>query len=127
MIYGIRESIKIPWKYLFPEIKIPNVFLSENDWKYCSSRQIICQTRMHPSRMRTIRCSGRLGVSALGGVWPGVGCLSREYLPRGVSAWGCSPVDKILDTRSHYLSATTVADGNRAPFGLAPLSGCHAY
>ena len=35
---------------------------------------------MHSSRMRTIRCSGRLrGV-----------CLGR-CLPRGVSAWGCLP------------------------------------
>ena len=40
---------------------------------------------MHSSRMCTVRCSGRLGC---GGV------------PRGVSAWGCTPplVDRMTDT-----------------------------
>ena len=54
--------------------------------------------------MRTVRCSGRLGMG--GGV-----CLG------GVSARGVytpHTVDRILDTHlwKHYLSTTTVADGN---------------
>ena len=50
-------------------------------------------TRMHSSRMRTVRCNGRLrrGVSAwrcaYGGVCLGGVCLVGGYLPRGVSAW----------------------------------------
>ena len=43
-----------------------------------------------------------------------------EYLPRGVcvcpsACWDTPPVDSILDTRlwKHYLSSTTVADGNK--------------
>ena len=46
------------------------------------------KTRMHSSRMRTVRCSGRLGGGGAG-VCPG-GCLTRGgvsdqegYLPRG--------------------------------------------
>ena len=56
---------------------------------------IICLTRIHSSRMRTIRCSGRL----IGGVcW-------------GVSAQGgVPPVDRIRLWK-HYLSATLFADG----------------
>ena len=41
---------------------------------------------MHSSRMRTVRCSGRLG--------RGVGCLPRGCLPKGVlgvSVEGCLP------------------------------------
>ena len=62
-------------------------------------------TRMHSSRMHTVRCSGHprgcvcLGVSAHGGCLPR-GCLPRGVsaqggvcpggcLPRGVSAWEC--------------------------------------
>ena len=63
-------------------------------------------TRMHSSRMRTVRCSGRF----VGG---------RGGLPRGVCPRGwCSTVDRILDTClwKHYLSATTVADGNKNEF-----------
>ena len=69
--------------------------------------QILCMwglARMH-SRMRTIRCSSHLpgGVSAQG-VCVCLGGVSAQgggvCLPRGVSAWGCtpSPVDRILDT-----------------------------
>ena len=46
------------------------------------------KTRMHSSRMRTVRCSSHLGegVSAEGG------CLPRGCLPRRVSVWvGCLP------------------------------------
>ena len=54
-------------------------------------------TRMHSSRMRTVRCSGRL----IGGCLPGGGGV---HLPS---------VDRILDTHlwKHYLSATSYADG----------------
>ena len=105
-----------------------------------SSISIINRTRMHSSRMRTVRCSSRR--------WGGVElcpsacwdtCLG-VYAPvhAGIPAWGVSipvhagipaqgvsaPVhagihipsamDRILDRRlwKHYLSATTVADGN---------------
>ena len=56
---------------------------------------------MHSSRMRTVRFSGCLGEgSAGGGVCLGGVCLGVVY--------------RIVDTRlwKHYLSATTVADGN---------------
>ena len=40
-------------------------------------------TRMHSSRMRTVRrCSGRLGGACLPGGGGGL-CLSEGYLPRG--------------------------------------------
>ena len=54
--------------------------------------------------MRAVRCSGYLGV---GGVYPG-GCLPRGCTPP-------CPVDRIIDTplSKHYLSATTLADGNK--------------
>ena len=57
---------------------------------------------MHSSRMRTVRCSGRLLLGAGGGG----GCL-----PRGVYIT-TPPVDRILDTRllKHYLSITTYSD-----------------
>ena len=56
--------------------------------------------------MRTVRCSGHGG-----GVSAHPGCLPREGVSRGVHR---PPVDRILDARlwKHYLSATTVADGN---------------
>ena len=105
-------------------------------------------TRMHSSRMRTVRGSSRL----LGGVCPEMsawevsagGCLPRGeggVYPgvRGVSVWGgclpggvcipaCteadnpSPVDRILDTRlwKYYLSATSFADGKN--YLAAPVS-----
>ena len=51
---------------------------------------------MHSSRMRTVRCSGRLGGCLSGGYLPrGGGCLPRGCLSRGyvclgsVSAGGC--------------------------------------
>ena len=64
------------------------------------------KTRMHSSRMRTVRCSGRLlGVSAqggvcLGGVYPGVS--ARPPTPRTESQTGV----KTLPCRNY------VADGN---------------
>ena len=80
-------------------------FLYLSQWtRPCTSRVLERQTRMHSSRMPTVRCSGHLW-----GVCPGV-CLP----------WGCTPppppVDRILDTRlwKHYLPATTVADGKNS-------------
>ena len=46
-----------------------------------SSRLQLCETRMHSSRMRTVRCSGHRG---WGGLPMGGVCL-------GGSAWGCLP------------------------------------
>ena len=70
--------------------------------------------------MRTIRCSGCLrggGLSAYGGVCPGVGCLPRGVSAwgwvcaggvcpggiclAGVTAWGCLPGDVCLRGRCH--------------------------
>ena len=63
------------------------------------------QTRMHSSRMLTVRCSSRLpggggvsaqgmsaygGVRPCGGVCPGEGLSRGRVLPRGVSAKGVS-------------------------------------
>ena len=48
-------------------------------------RKNVPQTRMQSSRMRTVRCSGRLlGAGCQGGCVPG-------GVPRAVSAWGCLP------------------------------------
>ena len=45
----------------------------------------IIQTRMHSSRMRTVRCSCRRGLGGLGGV-------SKHALGRGgICPWGCLP------------------------------------
>ena len=76
------------------------------------------KTRMHSSRMRTVRCSGHVGERGvyLRGCLPGGGvCRGEGGSVQG--RWGVylpSPVDRILDTRlcKHYLSTTTVADGN---------------
>ena len=86
---------------------------------------------MHSSMIRTVRFSGRLqGVSARGvwclpggcGVCPGVWCPPRWGVCPGRRCGVClggvlhlRPMDRILDTRlwKHYLSATTVADGNK--------------
>ena len=100
------------------------------------------KTRMHSNRMRTIRCSGRLGgvclprgVSAQGvclpwgsicpGGWgvclEGGGCLPGRCLPeRCVCSGGCLsggvhlPLwgDFLTRLRKHYLSAISFADGN---------------
>ena len=58
------------------------------------------KTRMHSSRMCTVRCSGRRGggclpggVSVQGGL-PGRGCLPEGSLPRGVSVQGRSCLSK---------------------------------
>ena len=67
------------------------------------------RTRMHSSRMRTIPSSGHLG-----DVCPG-GCLARG----GMSAWGSVHLPLGQNDRclwKHYLSATTVADGNKKAF-----------
>ena len=51
----------------------------------------ISPTRIHSSRMRTVRCSSHPGrggrVSAQGGVYPGGVSPVGRCLPRGVSAW----------------------------------------
>ena len=93
-------------------------------------------TRMHSSRMRTVRCSGRQGCVCIpactvqGGVCPGcvsdkggvLGGVSHHALGQG----GVTPppVDRILDTRlwKHYLSATIVADGNYAKLSFPAQS-----
>ena len=58
-----------------------------------STDRNINRTRMHSSRMPTVRCSGRLlgkGVSASGGVWVSAHGVSAwgVFAHRGVSAWG---------------------------------------
>ena len=88
---------------------------------------------MHSSRMRTIRCSGRLGwrfacrgvCLGEGSVCPKVGpaqggvCLGvytpwtqRQTHPRLRGRHTPAPVDRIIDTSlwKHYLSGTTVSD-----------------
>ena len=75
-------------------------------WKLNGRHVIPLLTRMHSSRMRTIRCSGHLGVSQHGlgrGVYPSMDwavgvcvsqhALGRGCLPGGVSAQvrGCLP------------------------------------
>ena len=49
-------------------------------------------TRMHSSRLRTVRCSGRLW----GGVSAREGCLGG-CLPRGVVLYTYPPVDRMTD------------------------------
>ena len=75
----------------------PYVFLLLN---YCEQNVI---TRMHSSRMCTVRCSGR----HLGGDVCQGGCLNRRGVcPGGVSAWGVFawgclpdiPLDRMTDT-----------------------------
>ena len=61
-------------------------------WDYlrCVRSQRLIKTRMHSSRMRTVRCSSRLlgeGVVSARGCLPGGG----GYLPRGVCPGGCLP------------------------------------
>ena len=52
----------------------------------------IIQTRMHSSRMRTVRYSGRRGGGVSQHALGRVGCVSQHALGRGVSAlWGCLP------------------------------------
>ena len=94
----------------------------------------IMKTRMHSSRMRTVRCSSRLlgrGVSAQGGVCLGVStCQGRGVsacqegcLPAGVGVSAqegisacqgvyTSPLCGQTDTSENNLSATTVATDN---------------
>ena len=92
-------------------------------------------TRMHSSRMRTVRCSGRPGggsawrVSAQGGVCHTalhIACWDTHPQPSACwdthptppSACWDTPPDRILDTRlwKHYFSANTLADGNDVLF-----------
>ena len=86
------------------------------------AEQCIWKTRKHSSRMRTVRCSGRLlgvslprgGLLPRRGLCPGKGCVcSGGYIP------ACTEADTPLWTewltdrcKKHYLSATSFADGN---------------
>ena len=66
-------------------------FLSRSRFLQIHSSIKLITTRMHSSRMRTVRCISRLlgAVSARGGVCPGgVGCLPGGMSARGVSAQG---------------------------------------
>ena len=62
------------------------------------------KTRMHSSRMRTVRCNGCLGgclgvcVCAQGAVWPG-GVWHGGVYPPGTQRQTLPLVDRILDTR----------------------------
>ena len=96
-------------------------------------------TRMHSSRMRTVRCSGR---PLRGGVCPGGvclgGCLPRGICLGGVSARGCLPRGCVClgvclpdpppcgkndrHVWKHNLSATTDADGNKVDDSVCKLS-----
>ena len=87
-----------------------------------STEQPVLKTRMHSSRMCTIRCSG----CQIGGCLPRGFCLGphllRGCLPSGVSARGCLPkgcTPPPCGQRhlwQHNLSATTVADGKNPVF-----------
>ena len=78
------------------------------DGKHCEQFEIKAEIstiiRMYSSRMRTVRCSGNLGVRAVS---------AREWgaCPEGVHL---PPMNRMTDTQvyKHYLYATTVADGN---------------
>ena len=94
------------------------------NWQY---RETISTTRMHSSRMRTVCYSGHLSYHARTRPLPHMplamhappamhaptthapchACPPATHVP---------PLDRILDTRlwKHYLSATTVADGNHS-------------
>ena len=78
---------------------------------------------MHSSRMRTVRCSGRLRgeVSAPGGVCLEEDCLPRGCLPRWVSAQGrgCLPMVGV----SAY--GWGVCLGRCLPKGVSVLGGVH--
>ena len=72
-------------------------------------KMILLRTRMHSSRMRTVRCSGHLG--GRGSVCL-EGCLPGGCLPgRGVY----TPLWTDRHLWKHNLSITTVADGNKFP------------
>ena len=80
--------------------------------------ELLHSTRMYSSRMRNVHCSVRRRRGGLpgGDVCHTPPCPVLGYTPRPVHA-GIHPlpVDKILYTRlwwKHYLSATTVTDGN---------------
>ena len=94
--------------------------INNKKYYHCSLFRNLCVTRMHSSRMRTVRCSGHLGgggflpMGCLGGVCLGgicpVGLFAQEgvsawgsvcpgesvqgCLPRGVSAWGCLSMEE---------------------------------
>ena len=100
--------------------------LFEKDIDFDVQNMPILKTRKQSSRMRIVRCSGRLG-----GVSEGVCLCPGCVCVRGVCVSGECPgvcvsqhpmgqtppqlVDRFLDTRlrKHYLSATTVADDNK--------------
>ena len=118
-VYNIRIPLNLSFQMSSPKYNFPR-------WKstcHLNHSKISKLTRMHSSRMYTVRHSGRLigglpgeGVSGQEAVWPG-GCLHRGVwlegcLPRGVCTF--HPEERILDTRlwKHYLSATLFADSN---------------
>ena len=73
--------------------------------------QLISLTRMHSSRLHTVRCNGwRRGMSAGRRVWPG-GCLPRGVYPS--MQWGRpSPVNRMTDRCKTLPCRYYVADGN---------------
>ena len=98
----------------------------------CSFHLKMFKTRMHSSRMLTVRCSGRLlggGVSAQGVCDQGVcvcpGALSAS--PGGTSARSPPPMNRITDRCKTLPCLNYVADGDNIfavpPLGLVPLLG----
>ena len=85
---------------------------------YVCCKRLNILTRMHSSRMHTIRCSSHLGRGCL----PARGCLPRGCLPgmRGVHLppW----TDRHL--WKHNLSATTVADDKNKVVEISPGGSC---
>ena len=78
---------------------IPHPLPRREDTLTSVKSENIFKTRMHSSRMRTVRCSGRLGGGGnclskkgvfLGGCLP-VGVSARRYLLRGCLTRGCMP------------------------------------
>ena len=66
--------------------------------KYISSVLIVRQTRMHSSRKRTVRCSGRRGGVGGGGVCPSA-CWDIHPLP--IACWDTHPLPSACwDTHS---------------------------
>ena len=92
-----RESDKSLKHELDSILKIPSLTLSRVSRWRCDSILVRKHlgTRMHSSRMHTVRCSGAGG----GGVYPSMhwagGCVSHPTLGggvcQGVSVWGCLP------------------------------------
>ena len=96
-------------------LTFPQLCLLQSQWNMV---ELLHSTRMHSSRMCNVRCSVRMreGVCPGGGVChnpPPAQCWNTPPRPVHAGIYP-PPVDKILDTRlwKHYLSATTVTDGN---------------